>query len=53
MVLKSNTMVEHSHARAGTSAPTLSLLRMSAAQRLAGASAVLAVLWLAVMATIG
>lgn len=33
--------------------PTLSLLRLSAAQRLAGASVALGILWLAVLATIG
>ena len=39
------------HALAAT--PTLSLLRLSAWQRLAGAGLVLAALWLIVMATIG
>jgi hypothetical protein len=35
------------------STPTLSLLRLSAVQRLAGAGLVLAALWLIVIATIG
>jgi hypothetical protein len=45
---------DHSHApRALAAAPTLSLLRLSAVQRLAGAGLVLAALWLIVIATIG
>jgi hypothetical protein len=40
----------HHHAHA---MPTLSLLRLSAWQRLAGAGLVLAALWLIVLATIG
>jgi hypothetical protein len=44
----------HAHAHhAVAAAPTVSLLRLSAWQRLAGAGAVLAALWLIVMATIG
>jgi hypothetical protein len=37
------------HQRASAQAPTLSLLRMSAWERLAGAGAVIAGLWLAVL----
>jgi hypothetical protein len=45
---------DHAHApHAAADAPTLSLLRLSALQRLAGAGLGLAVLWLAVIATIG
>src|SRR5829696_5464529 len=45
---------DHTHApRAVASTPTLSLLRLSAVQRLAGAGLVLAALWLIVIATIG
>jgi hypothetical protein len=45
---------DHVHAPHATAdAPTLSLLRLSAWQRLAGAGLVLAVLWLAVIATLG
>jgi hypothetical protein len=45
---------DHTHApRALAAAPTLSLLRLSALQRLAGAGLVLAALWLIVIATIG
>jgi hypothetical protein len=45
---------DHAHAlRATAEAPTVSLLRASAWQRLAGAGLVLAVLWLTVIATIG
>jgi hypothetical protein len=45
---------DHTHAPHPTAdAPTLSLLRLSAWQRLAGAGLVLAVLWLAVIAAIG
>ena len=55
IVLNPNTMAGHSHAhaRARAAAPTLSLLRLSATQRLVGAGVVLAVLWLAVLATVG
>jgi hypothetical protein len=38
----------HHHSRAVASVPTLSLLRLSAAQRLGGVAVVLAGLWLAV-----
>ena len=38
---------------ASAEAPTLSLLRLSALQRLAGAGVVLALLWLVVIATVG
>jgi len=42
---------DHSHAPHATAdVPTLSLLRLSALQRLAGAGVVLAVLWAAVTA---
>ena len=34
-------------------APTLSLLRLSAGQRLLGAAAILALLWIMTLATIG
>ena len=45
---------DHAHARhASVEAPTLSLLRLSALQRLAGAGLVLAVLWLTVFGTVG
>jgi hypothetical protein len=45
---------DHIHAPHATAdAPTLSLLRLSAWQRLAGAGVVLAVLWLAVIAIVG
>ena len=45
---------DETHApRAVASTPTLSLLRLSAVQRLAGAGLVLAALWLIVIATIG
>ncbi len=45
---------DHVHAPHATAdAPTLSLLRLSAWQRLAGAGLVLAVLWLAVIASMG
>ncbi len=45
---------DHPHAsRAIAEAPTLSLLRLSAWQRLAGAGSVLAALWLIVIATVG
>jgi hypothetical protein len=45
---------DHTHApRAAAETPTLSLLRLSAWQRLAGAGLMLAALWLAVIATIG
>ncbi len=44
----------HIHApHASAEAPTLSLLRLSALQRLAGAGLVLALLWLTVIATVG
>jgi hypothetical protein len=43
----------HHAPRARASAPTVSLLRLSAGQRLAGASAALAVLWLAILSVIG
>jgi hypothetical protein len=46
----------HHHANvtyAMAETPTLSLLRLSAWQRLAGAGLVLAALWLTVVATIG
>ena len=49
-------MPDHHHAHpvhATAEAPTLSLLRLSAWQRLGGAGLVLAVLWLTVFATIG
>ena len=55
-VLNHNTMIErhrHAHVHARAAEPTLSLLRLSAAQRLAGAGVVLALLWLAVLATVG
>jgi hypothetical protein len=46
--------VHHAHVHhASAATPTLSLLRLSAWQRLAGAGLVLAVLWLIVMATTG
>ena len=42
---------DHSHAQHATAdAPTVSLLRLSALQRLAGAGLVLAALWAAVIA---
>ena len=45
---------DHAHApRALAERPTISLLRLSALQRLAGAGLVLAALWLTVIATIG
>ena len=45
---------DHAHAlRAVAEKPTVSLLRLSALQRLAGAGLVLAALWLTVIATIG
>jgi hypothetical protein len=45
---------DHTHAHHATvDVPTLSLLRLSAWQRLAGAGLVLAALWLAVFMTIG
>ncbi|MGP9819282.1 hypothetical protein ACTZWW_04645 [Salinarimonas sp. NSM] len=44
----------HDHApRARTAAPTLSLLRLSAGQRLAGVGVVLVVLWAAILSVIG
>jgi hypothetical protein len=44
---------EHGHApRPAADKPTMSLLRLSAWQRLAGAGLILAVLWLTVVATI-
>ena len=46
----------HDHGQAphaSAEAPTLSLLRLSALQRLAGAGLVLALLWLTVIATVG
>jgi hypothetical protein len=46
----------HDHAQAPhatADAPTLSLLRLSAWQRLAGAGLMLAALWLAVIAIVG
>jgi hypothetical protein len=44
----------HAHVHHALAAmPTLSLLRLSAWQRLAGAGLVLAALWLIVMTTIG
>jgi len=43
----------HHTRRARASAPTLSLLRLSAWQRLAGVGAALAVLWLAILSVIG
>ena len=44
----------HAHVHPALAAtPTVSLLRLSAWQRLAGAGVVLAVLWLIVMATVG
>jgi hypothetical protein len=46
---------EHRHAPAShatAAAPTLSLLRLSAAGRLGGAAVILAVLWLLVLLTI-
>jgi hypothetical protein len=50
-------MPDHHHqahvGHAAAEAPTLSLLRLSAWQRLAGAGLVLAALWLAVLMTIG
>jgi hypothetical protein len=56
-VLIDNTMTDgrshrHAHTHARAAAPTLSLLRLSAAQRLAGAGVVLGLLWLAVLATV-
>jgi hypothetical protein len=48
-------MSEHQHGaapHATAAAPTLSLLRLSAGQRLAGAAVVLACLWLMVLLTI-
>ena len=44
-------MSEH-HPHAAAAAPTLSLLRLSAVQRLFGAALILALLWLMVLATI-
>ena len=49
-------MADHHHAHARhalAEAPTLSLLRLSAWQRLAASGLALAVLWLTVTATIG
>jgi hypothetical protein len=46
----------HSHAHpphATAEAPTLSLLRLSATQRLLGAAAILAFVWVITLATIG
>jgi hypothetical protein len=46
---------DHGHGavpHAAAAAPTLSLLRLSAGQRLAGAAAVLACLWILVLLTI-
>jgi hypothetical protein len=46
----------HSHPHpphATAEAPTLSLLRLSAGQRLGGAGAILALVWLMTLATIG
>jgi hypothetical protein len=43
----------HSHAPHATAdVPTLSILRLSAVQRLAGAAVVLAVLWVTVIVTL-
>jgi hypothetical protein len=43
----------HAHAPHATAdLPTVSILRLSAVQRLAGAAVVLAVLWVAVIATL-
>ncbi|MFN3687932.1 hypothetical protein [Salinarimonas sp.] len=43
----------HEHApRPRAAAPTLSLLRMSAGMRLAGASAIVLLVWLAILATV-
>ena len=45
---------DHAHAPHATAdTPTLSLLRLSAWQRLAGVGLILAVLWLAVIAIVG
>ena len=51
-------MPDHAHSHvhpphAIAEAPTLSLLRLSAGQRLAGAAAVLALVWLMTLATVG
>jgi len=46
------TAGHHHPARPVAASPTLSLLRLSAAQRVAGAAVVIGVLWLMVLAAI-